>query len=87
MKTIGDKLGNFNIVGVKPGALNYDESSFENLNQDSFPGKWKIIVFYPNFLLIITSLLFIVAIYEGKKIGQKWRFSILPIFFTIFCCF
>ena len=47
MKTIGDKLGNFNIVGVKPGALNYDESSFENLNQDSFPGKWKIIVFYP----------------------------------------
>ena len=47
MKTIGDKLGNFNIVGVKPGALNYDESSFENLNQDSFSGKWKIIVFYP----------------------------------------
>ena len=33
MKTIGDKLGNFNVVGVKPGALNYDESSFENLNQ------------------------------------------------------
>jgi lipoyl-dependent peroxiredoxin subunit C len=47
MKTVGDKLGNFNIVGVKPGALAYDDSSFENLNQDSFPKKWKIIVFYP----------------------------------------
>ena len=47
MKTVGDKLGNFNVVGVRPGALNYDDSSFENLNQDSFAGKWKIIAFYP----------------------------------------
>ena len=47
MKTVGDKLGNFNVVGVKPGALTYDDSSFENINQDSFPGKWKIIAFYP----------------------------------------
>jgi len=47
MKTVGDKLGNFNVVGVKPGALAYDDSSFENLNQDSFAGKWKIIAFYP----------------------------------------
>jgi len=47
MKTVGDKLENFNVVGVRPGALNYDDSSFENLNQDSFPKKWKIIVFYP----------------------------------------
>lgn len=47
MKTVGDKLGNFNVVGVKPGALSAEDSSFENLNQDSFAGKWKIIVFYP----------------------------------------
>ncbi len=47
MKTIGDKLGNFAVTGVKPGALTYDDSSFEVLTQDSFPGKWKIIVFYP----------------------------------------
>ena len=47
MKTVGNKLGNFTLTGVKPGALAYDESSFETLTQDSFPGKWKIIVFYP----------------------------------------
>jgi len=47
MKTVGDKRGNFARTGVKPGALSYDDSSFEVLNQDSFPGKWKIIAFYP----------------------------------------
>lgn len=47
MKTVGDKLGNFNVVGIKPGALQTDGTAFENLNQDSFPGKWKVIVFYP----------------------------------------
>jgi peroxiredoxin (alkyl hydroperoxide reductase subunit C) len=47
MKTIGDKLGNFSVVGVKPGVLAYEDSSFETLTQDSFAGKWKILVFYP----------------------------------------
>ena len=47
MKTVGDKLSNFNVMGVKPGALAPDDSSFEVINQDSFPGKWKIIAFYP----------------------------------------
>ena len=47
MKTVGDKLGTFAVTGVKPGALSYEDSSFEVLNQDSFPGKWKIIAFYP----------------------------------------
>lgn len=46
MKTVGDKLEPFNIVGVKPGALE-GEGAFEHLNESSFPGKWKVIVFYP----------------------------------------
>jgi len=47
MKTVGEKLGNFAVTGVKPGALSYDDSSFEVITQDSFPGKWKVIAFYP----------------------------------------
>ncbi|MDR2612632.1 MAG: peroxiredoxin [Deltaproteobacteria bacterium] len=49
-KTVGDKLDPFKIVGVKPG-FNLDkengESAFETLTEASFPGKWKIIYFYP----------------------------------------
>jgi peroxiredoxin (alkyl hydroperoxide reductase subunit C) len=46
MKTVGDMLDDFRVIGVKPGALTGDDS-FEDIDQDSFPGKWKIIVFYP----------------------------------------
>lgn len=46
MKTVGDKLHPFNIVGVKPGALT-PEGAFEDLTEKSFPGKWKVIMFYP----------------------------------------
>ncbi|MDR3153350.1 MAG: peroxiredoxin [Deltaproteobacteria bacterium] len=49
-KTVGDKLDPFSIVGVKPG-FNLDkengESAFETLTEASFPGKWKVIYFYP----------------------------------------
>lgn len=50
MKTIGDKLEAFNVVGVKPGFNLPEEngqSAFENLTAASFPGKWKVIYFYP----------------------------------------
>ena len=46
MLTVGDKLHPFKIVGVKPGALT-PEGAFEDLTEKSFPGKWKIIMFYP----------------------------------------
>ena len=46
MKTVGDKLNPFQIVGVKPGALT-PEGAFEDLTEKSFAGKWKIIMFYP----------------------------------------
>ncbi len=50
MKTIGDKLEAFKVVGVKPGFNNPEEngvSAFEDLTEQSFPGKWKVIYFYP----------------------------------------
>ena len=50
MKTVGDKLEAFSVVGVKPGFNNHEEngvSAFEEINEKSFPGKWKIIYFYP----------------------------------------
>lgn len=50
MLGIGDRLPNFQIAGVKPGFNEIEEngeSAFEALSEASFPGKWKIIFFYP----------------------------------------
>ena len=41
MKTVGDKLEEFSITGVKP------DGGFEKITEKSFEGKWKVIVFYP----------------------------------------
>jgi len=46
MKTVHDKLEPFAITGVKPGALSGDDA-FETITENSFEGKWKIIVYYP----------------------------------------
>lgn len=46
MKTVGDKVTAFAITGVKPGATTPD-GAFVTLTEESFPGKWKVIVFYP----------------------------------------
>ncbi|MBU6373075.1 MAG: peroxiredoxin [Alphaproteobacteria bacterium] len=50
MLGIGEKLPAFKVTGVKPGFNNHEEngvSAFEELTQDSFSGKWKVIYFYP----------------------------------------
>ena len=50
MKTIGEKLEAFKVIGVKPGFNNHEEngqSAFEEITENSFPGKWKVIYFYP----------------------------------------
>lgn len=44
MKTVGDKLKPFTITGVKPGQ---PQDAFFSITETSFPGKWKVIVFYP----------------------------------------
>lgn len=50
MKTVGEKLEAFHVVGVKPGFNNHEEngqSAFEDITEKSFEGKWKVIYFYP----------------------------------------
>jgi len=50
MLGVGDKLPDFSVTGVKPGFNSHEEagqSAFETLTEASFPGKWKVIYFYP----------------------------------------
>lgn len=44
MKTVGDKLAPFAITGVKPGQ---PDDAFYTITEESFEGKWKVIVYYP----------------------------------------
>jgi peroxiredoxin (alkyl hydroperoxide reductase subunit C) len=44
MKTVGDKLEKFAITGVKPGQ---PEDAYFTITDESFAGKWKVIVYYP----------------------------------------
>ncbi len=50
MKTVGQSIEPFRVTGVKPGFNQHEEngaSAFETLTEASFPGKWKVIYFYP----------------------------------------
>jgi alkyl hydroperoxide reductase subunit AhpC len=44
MKTVGDKLTPFAVTGVRFGQ---PEDAFFTITDESFPGKWKVIVYYP----------------------------------------
>lgn len=44
MKTVGDKIEAFAITGVRPGQ---PEDAFFTITDQHFPGKWKVIVYYP----------------------------------------
>ncbi|MEK7598597.1 MAG: hypothetical protein AAB487_02575 [Patescibacteria group bacterium] len=44
----------------------------------------EVIIFKPALIILLMSFLLLAALYEGQKIGHKWKFSILPVFFTIF---
>lgn len=50
MLGIGQTVPEFTVTGVKPGFNNHEEngqSAFETLTEKSFPGKWKVVYFYP----------------------------------------
>jgi lipoyl-dependent peroxiredoxin subunit C len=50
MKTIGQSLDAFRVVGIKPGfnePVENGQSAFEEINEKSFVGKWKVIYFWP----------------------------------------
>lgn len=44
MKTVGDKIEKFAMTGIKPGQ---PQDAFFDITDQSFPGKWKVIVYYP----------------------------------------
>jgi len=44
MKTVGHKLEKFAVTGVKPGQ---PEDAYFTITDQSFEGKWKVIVYYP----------------------------------------
>src|SRR5271166_287773 len=59
MKTVGQKLEPFSVVGVKPGFNRHEEngaSAFAPLDERSFPGKWKVIYFYPKDFTFVCRL-------------------------------
>lgn len=50
MITVGQPFPAFHVTGVKPGFNLPEEngqSAFEPLDAGSFPGKWKVVYFYP----------------------------------------
>ena len=50
MLGVTEKLPNFKVTGVKPKFMRHEEngeSAFETITNASFPGKWKVIFFYP----------------------------------------
>lgn len=49
-----------------------------------FMAGLELTIFRPVWLFFVVTILLLAAFYEGKKIGQRWRYSILPVFFTIF---
>ena len=50
MKTVGDKLEKFAVTGINPG-----KDDFFTITEESFAGKWKIIVFYPKDFTSVVS--------------------------------
>lgn len=44
----------------------------------------EIISLKMSLLPIVLAFLLLLALFEGKKIGKKWKFSILPVFFVFF---
>jgi peroxiredoxin (alkyl hydroperoxide reductase subunit C) len=68
---VEQKLPNFKVTGVKPGFMNHDEngqSAFEEITQDSFPGKWKVIFFYPKDFTFICPT----EIAEFARLNQEF---------------
>ena len=50
MKTVGQKLESFVVTGVRPGQ---PEDAFFDITQDTYAGKWKVIVFYPKSFTLV----------------------------------
>ncbi len=59
MKTVGEKLEAFKVIGVKPGFNQHEEngvSAIEAITETSFPGKWKVIYFTPKDFSFVCAM-------------------------------
>jgi len=71
MLGIGDKLPEFSVMGVKPGFMMHEEngeSAFEEITQDSFEGKWKVIFYYPKDFTFVCPT----EIVEFAKLNEEF---------------
>jgi alkyl hydroperoxide reductase subunit AhpC len=71
MLGIGQKLPDFKVTGVKPKFMQHEqggESAFEELSQDSFEGKWKVIFFYPKDFTFVCPT----EIAEFARLGEEF---------------
>ena len=69
---VGEQLPNFKIVGVKPGFNKHEEngqSAFEDITNDSFKGKWKVIFFYPKDFTFVCPT----EIAEFARLGKEFE--------------
>jgi peroxiredoxin (alkyl hydroperoxide reductase subunit C) len=71
MLTIGDQIPEFQVAGVKPGFMSHEEngqSAFEDITEESFPGKWKVIYFYPKDFTFVCPT----EIVEFAKLNEEF---------------
>ena len=72
MLGVGEKLPDFKIQGVKPRFMRHEEngeSAFEAINNQSFPGKWKVIFFYPKDFTFVCPT----EIAEFARLGREFE--------------
>ena len=71
MLGIGDKLPEFSVMGVKPGFMAHEEngeSAFEEITENSFEGKWKVIFYYPKDFTFVCPT----EIVEFAKLNEEF---------------
>ena len=71
MKGVGEKINDFNVIGVKPKFTQHEEngeSAFETIDEKSFPEKWKVIYFYPKDFTFVCPT----EIVEYAKLNQDF---------------
>ena len=72
MLGVRQTLPDFKVVGVKPGFNNHEEqgeSAFETITKASFPGKWKVIFFYPKDFTFVCPT----EIAEFAKLNREFQ--------------
>lgn len=71
MLGIGDILPEFSVMGVKPKFMAHEEngvSAFEEITNESFDGKWKVIFYYPKDFTFVCPT----EIVEFAKLNEEF---------------